>query len=293
MPTHPPGRALLAAALLVAALALLAAPATAQSGCDAPELTLEETPGTFQPQGTTTLAVTITNPNPVAADATFTLNAPAGWTTGQERQTVTVASGSSEEIRFTVTAPAQRQGVAQGRVVAESSLQCNYTFTMPTSSVASTSFDVAVEQSSTPWTTMLAGGVILVGGVFAVLAVRSRRASLELDCAEPLKEVSAGRGASFPLHLVNRRGEPDTVRLELLEVPEGWSAFVAVPEIELEPKEERELWLMIRSPPEASAGESATVTVEAVPARGDQGDRTVVRATVVDVAETAPVPPSE
>jgi uncharacterized membrane protein len=75
--------------------------------------------------------------------------------------------------------------------------------------------------------------------------------------------VRAGRGASFPIQV--RNASPQNVKYELAvgPVPQGWSAFLPLPDVQLAPREARGLWLMVRSPPDAQNGDAAEVEVSA------------------------------
>ncbi|HLE96462.1 MAG TPA: hypothetical protein VI997_03755 [Candidatus Thermoplasmatota archaeon] len=110
--------------------------------------------------------------------------------------------------------------------------------------------------------TVAIGGLALVILVGAV-ALKGRREGFGLVCPEPRKSLRPGRGTSFPLEVVNRAGATDTATFEVAEIPEGWTAFTALPEVQLGPREARTLWLMVRAPVGAPAGTKAEVRVRA------------------------------
>jgi uncharacterized membrane protein len=101
--------------------------------------------------------------------------------------------------------------------------------------------------------------VVILGGGAAFM--RSRRRGLAVQTPEPLKSVGPGRGASFPLVLENRSTHQDVARFDLGTVPEGWSAFTALPEVTLVPAERRTVWVMVRAPADARDGTRVPVTV--------------------------------
>lgn len=108
----------------------------------------------------------------------------------------------------------------------------------------------------------LIAGVVLVALAIAIpLLIRKRKAHLSADCPEPLKMVRPGRGTSFPIDIRNPTGEPITATFEVGAVPEGWSAFMPLPEVQLAPRETRSLWLMVRAPADAATGATADVEV--------------------------------
>jgi len=105
-----------------------------------------------------------------------------------------------------------------------------------------------------------------------------------LLCPEPLKFVRPGRGASFPIEVKNGADEPARLALAVAAVPEGWSAFLPLPEIQLAPKETRSLWLMVRAPETAKPGEAVDVELTATDAADPRRTKRVrVRA---EVSET-------
>lgn len=128
----------------------------------------------------------------------------------------------------------------------------------------------------------LIAGVVLVGVAAAVpLLLRKRGGGFVAECPEPLKMVRPGRGTSFPIEVRNAGAEPLTVQFDIGPVPEGWTAFMPLPEVQLAAKEARSLWLMVRSPPEAPDGEAVDVEVRLRnPVRPDNATTVRVRAEV-------------
>ncbi|MBI4393239.1 MAG: hypothetical protein HY556_05510 [Euryarchaeota archaeon] len=102
---------------------------------------------------------------------------------------------------------------------------------------------------------------IVAGAAYLVLTTKP--VGVRLKTAEGTKELAPGRGASFPVVLQNRSDKADTAVFKVAEVPAGWSAFMALPEIQVGPKEEKNLWLMVKAPPDAKEGESVKVALEA------------------------------
>jgi hypothetical protein len=131
----------------------------------------------------------------------------------------------------------------------------------------------------------LIAGIVLVAVLIAIpLALRRRRgavANAALSCPEPLKPVRAGKGASFPIELKNTGDKATKLALDVGAVPEGWSAFLPLPEIQLAPKEARGLWLMVRAPPDAKSGDAAEVEVRASDPETSRSTTVKVRAEVM------------
>lgn len=106
----------------------------------------------------------------------------------------------------------------------------------------------------------LIAGIALIGITTAIpFLLRKRTRGLVAQSPEPLKLVRPGRGTSFPIEIRNPGNEPATAQLEVGPVPEGWSAFMPLPEVQLAARETRSLWLMVRAPPTAAAGETVDV----------------------------------
>lgn len=106
----------------------------------------------------------------------------------------------------------------------------------------------------------LIAGLVLIGLAVAIpLAMRRKKSGVVADCPEPLKMVRAGRGTSFPIEIRNASKDPATAQFEVGAVPEGWSAFMPLPEVQLAAREARSLWLMVRSPNEAQVGDAVEV----------------------------------
>lgn len=106
----------------------------------------------------------------------------------------------------------------------------------------------------------LIAGIVLVGIAATIpFLLRKKKGGVVADCPEPLKMLRPGRGTSFPIELRNPGSEATTVHLEVGPVPEGWSAFMPLPEVHLAARETRSLWLMVRAPAEAPSGATADI----------------------------------
>lgn len=108
----------------------------------------------------------------------------------------------------------------------------------------------------------LVAGVVLVGVASAIpLLLRKKAPGFAAECPEPLKMVRPGRGTSFPIEVRNASPEPVTAQFDIGPVPEGWTAFMPLPEVQLAGREARSLWLMVRAPATALEGDAADVEV--------------------------------
>lgn len=132
----------------------------------------------------------------------------------------------------------------------------------------------------------LIAAVVLVGLATAIpFAMKRRRGGIAADCPEPLKMVKPGLGTSFPIELRNTARDAATIQFEVGPVPEGWSAFMPLPEVQLASHEARSLWLMVRSPPRAPNGESVDVEVRLKDLAGHPAGAVRVRAEVQGAGE--------
>lgn len=126
---------------------------------------------------------------------------------------------------------------------------------------------------------LLAGTVALVAmGALMAYALHARRGGVALVCPEPRQTAHPGQGTNFPLRVENRSKRPVTVDLRTEDVPDGWVAFVPLPELDLEAGQARELWVTLKAPADASAGDRADVGVTAMH-RDDRRKRSEVSLT--------------
>lgn len=273
---------LLVGVLVALAVPIVAPPAAAQApACST--LTLEAVdPGDVAPGGSMDVVFRVTNTGTQAEVVGFVraaFAADAGWkVTPPERTGITLAAnGGSADVSFSVTAPDGRGGGTEPlNAVAGGSCSAGgtpfplpgvldveeVTASMPLAVAAPSGFrfDLGALADVPPLLFVGAlAGVLIVGG--AVLASRKRGAGFGAKCPEPEKSLRAGRGASFPLEIANRGKERDTARFEVGAVPQGWSAFMALPELLLAAGESRTIWLMVRAPPDAQVGSHSVLTV--------------------------------
>lgn len=133
----------------------------------------------------------------------------------------------------------------------------------------------------------LIAAVVLIGLASAIpFAMRRKKGSLIADCPEPLKMVKPGRGTSFPIEIRNGGKDATSATFEIGAVPEGWSAFMPLPEVQLAARESRSLWLMVRSPATAAIGDVVDVELRLRDVKGGANGAVVrVRAEVAAGAE--------
>lgn len=135
---------------------------------------------------------------------------------------------------------------------------------------------------------VLAGLVLVAVAAAIPLVVRRKPAMVQAECAEPLKMVRPGRGTSFPIEVRNPSGEALTARVEVGPVPEGWSAFMPLPEVQVAGRETRSLFLMVRAPAEAKPGDTVDVEITLRNAQRPERKATVRVRAEVDPAAVEP-----
>lgn len=287
--------------LIVALGASLAAPvALAQlPGVPQPcaDITVEQpaVPSPVAPGGETTVTLAVTNPNQVDVLVTATANADQpGWAVAAPEPT-TVPAGSTGNFAFLVAA--EESASADAIVTFSASGVCQPPQGIPcppgdACNAGSANAQVQVPLEADGGFTfpglgglspeLLIAGIVLIGLASVIpFAMRRKKGGVVADCPEPLKMVRAGRGTSFPIEIRNASKDAATAQFEVGPVPEGWSAFMPLPEVQLAAREARSLWLMVRSPQEAKIGDAVDVELRLRdPKRGTNGSVVKVRAEV-------------
>lgn len=239
-------------------------------------------PGPLAAGESGTLTLTIMNRGESSVRATASLNIQeSGWQFDAEAaNAVTIAPGGSQALPFQVratdpteadaTAVLAASGVCLTPAGTDCALpQCQLQAPAVTTRVqyrAAEGLQIPGLQDLSFPPEYLIASLVLVGLVAAIIAL-SRRPTrgISADCPEPLKLIRPGRGASFPIAIRNAGGESQTAQLEVGSVPEGWSAFMPLPDVQLAPRESRSIFLMVRAPEEAEDGDAVDVEVTVRP----------------------------
>ena len=82
------------------------------------------------------------------------------------------------------------------------------------------------------------------------------------------RAIEPGKSAKFTFTVHNRRGKPATYALAGLGLPDGWSLHLALPQVDVEPGEEKTLWAIVRAPPTVAPGDTVPFTIRLQGARG-------------------------
>lgn len=290
-------RILKALSLAFLALAVVAPAGGAQApSCSTLDIS-HVTPPPVEPGGVVDVTVNVENTGQFAEVLVPVRAVTAtGWTVEPREQNLTIAPQQTASATFRVTAPSDAVQSAQLQISAQGQCSANGTpFPIPGAMVTNTVTDTVVLDVATPsrFTLPDIGAIppeYFLGGlgalaivVGAIVAMRRKSAGFDVKCVEAEKHLRPGRGTSFPIEIRNRAREPDVAQFEVGEVPAGWNAFMALPELTLAGGESRTLWLMVRAPPNATSGSGAVVPV-AVRSRSSPklAARVAVRAEVSD-----------
>lgn len=278
----PRARALQRVGLVLVLALLVAAPVAAQQqeACRPPRLLVSEGPESWDPGATFTYQLAVENNNepPVeSVTARVDVAAPAGWSVALSQTSILLRPGDAPVVAVTVTAPQRGTGVATGELLLNVQFTCHRTGAggFDTRASASTSVPVALEAIDVPWVIVITGALIIGGATAGLYAMRWRKGPLGLESDAPDKPVAPGSAVQFPVRVANRRRAPDVVTLTVTGTPPGWSSHVAVPELSLEGREERDLWVSLRAPRDAPFGEEVTVTLHARPKRDEKAEQSV------------------
>jgi hypothetical protein len=275
------------AAVLALLLALpLAAgqPPPQLDACRAPVLTVQDVTGPFRAGGSAIVQFGVENPNGPSVDAvraTVTTSAPAGWAATPAQRELTMPPNDVWFTALAITAPNRGSGQPAGNITLHVTFVCT-NGEIQTSASASTVVEVEIAALSVPWPLVLGSFLVLAAGVTA-LGLRRLRRGVALWARTPERTVEPGKSAKFTVVVENRRGKPQRFTFLATGVPEGWSAHLALDEVELEPGEEKALWAILKAPPTAVPGAVADVALRLESPRGArEGVTTRVLARVVE-----------
>jgi uncharacterized membrane protein len=249
-------------------LLLLAAHAAAQGtsvqpeACRPPVLAVEQPSGPFTPGDAVSLLMAVENPNGAPVDsvrATLTTTAPAGWTATPAQRELTLGPKNVSITTLAVTAPNRGSGAGGGNVTILVTFVCT-SGDIQTSASASETLSVALRAFAPPWPLVLGGFAVLAGGV-TVLGLRRLQRGVAFVALGDAREVAPGRSVKFTFSVENRRGRPQQLTLVASDVPPGWALHLALETVELEPGEEKTIWVILKAPPQAQHAEEVPVSL--------------------------------
>lgn len=251
------------------------------------------TPSPVADGGRTDIVVEVANGGQLAATVVVSARtSSAGWSLINEEATAQVPANGRSQFTFTLqanspTGDAQVDFAATGTCDAPAAVQCPG----GACSAGNANSNVAVPLQPAEGFRLpgldnigpeiLIAAIILVGLASVVpFALRRKKGGIIADCPEPLKMVKPGRGTSFPIELRNPGKDQVVTRFEVGPVPEGWSAFMPLPEVQLAGREARSFWLMVRSPASAAQGDAVDIELRLKDPRGSDARVLKVRAEV-------------
>ncbi len=304
------GRAAILAALVLALVVVsFASPAAAQSipellgACGPVVVTATPNVMVIDPEGRAFVNVKLENQGQLGtrAEVTATLTSGTGWllsTTTDSRaldsdevtfQFVIAAAPEVSEfgtVEFAGKVYCQGDGA---QAVAANSPKVSISLERGGADSGLGSFGEAVTRALGDRNVLLAGGTLLFAGVvaLALIARRKPKGGVTVRAEEVEKRVRPGRGISFPVIVENRGSADEQVTFAVGDVPVGWTAFMAVPELTLAGSESRTVWLMVRAPQGTADGVRADISVDVRAGDSDARTRTI-KVTAI-VAENAHV----
>lgn len=244
-----------------------------------------------------------------AADVTVVVEGvPAGWTVSVDPPSFQLAPGASQAVKVQVQ-------VATGSDATEASLTVKATLVSPLGPLegilgqevpgaSQTATDTAplritVENSVTravletlgPWVYALLLLLVAAVLVAVLVTVSSRRARVRLVADTREKAVGPGGKVAFDFRVEGLARETDAVLLQVSAVPQGWAAFLPVPELELEPGQSQEVALVVIAPPTAEQGSRQAVLVSATSAKAPKGVANLEFIVVVQGLQDLPTAP--
>lgn len=305
-------RATLAIVLLFAP-ALVAPLAAAQSlpttPCGPLEPSIVAPAGGVAPGGQGSVTVNVVNKGNNPTPAVIVVSVVAGtdhWSVvGETQKNASVAAGATAKLVFTLAADSSATQKAtfnvavSGTCAPPGNLACpgnacdapsaNTSGVIPLAAAGGVQVPSFLKDLNVPIEYIIVGALALAALLALPFLLRARSGGLRAACPEPLKLLRPGRGASFPLELRNTAAGEMTARFELSRVPEGWAAFLPVPDVQLAPKEARSLWLMVRAPPTARTGDKTDIEIRVFDAAQADAEGTKLRVRA-EVDEHAPEP---
>lgn len=132
-----------------------------------------------------------------------------------------------------------------------------------------------------PWIYLVLVLLVVAVLVVIVLTLAGRRALVTLASDTRELVLPPGGRAVFPFRVESLAKQEDAVLLQVSAVPEGWAAFLPVPELVLDPGQVQDLNLVVIAPPSAGDGARQAVQVTATSAKSPKASASLEFAAVV------------
>ncbi len=259
-----------------------------------------DSPGSF------TADITYDSSNPLddVQDRTILVDlegVPDGWTANVEPAHFSLANHATMSVTVTV---AVTPGAAADdmQVVINARLMPRGVADVPSvggqiepEETASASVDVLREDPLTrealeavgPWLWLVLAAALVLAIIAAKLVYDTRRTAVKLHCKVTEAAVLPGGRVAVPMRVENVTRVEDTIVFHVAPMPDGWSAHLPVPELDLDGHQSEELHLIIQAPANARAGDRHNVGVSAHSAQAPKRAAELVLAAVVDSDEPA------
>jgi hypothetical protein len=306
------------ASALVVALCLLAPVAQAQAPSPAPAVDIsgETETGTVSVEQARAFTFTVRNDGqgiPGAedqsrADVTVSVEGvPAGWTVGVDPSAFELAPGASQAVRVQVqVAPDAdaREARLTVKAVLVSPLETlepllgqvpgasqTATDSAPLALTVQNSLTRNVVETLGPWIYAILLLLVAAVVVAIVVSVSSRRALVRLSADRREGSVAPGGKVAFDFRVEGLARQTDNVILQVSAVPDGWAAFLPVPELTVEPGQGQDVTLVVIAPHTAEQGSRQAVLVTATSAKSPKGAANLEFVAVVEGLEDLPTAP--
>lgn len=256
---------------------LLLATATAQLGPSI-RLSAEETDGTVSVDEPWEATVTVENTaqgtgTPLDQPQTIvfsTQDVPEGWTVSVSPTSVDLVAGESETVTVTVAVSAGAEADAAAIIVQG---YAQGMFPGPLGGDAESTVTLNVERSETatrtalevlgPFVWVLLAGLLLAGAAVAWLAYERSRVPLAIQSDSEPVSILPGSRIVIPFTLLNRGDDQEHIVLGVSDPPDGWAAFLPVPDLTLGPGDQARLQLTVIASEDPAKDSPVSLTVSA------------------------------
>ncbi len=290
------------------ALLLISPLVAAQSADDLVEISID--------LNVTALAVGVEAPESFTADVTFESSSPLdnvqertilmeldgvpdGWTASVEPTHFSLANGATRSVTITiaVTTGAEAEDLD---LVVNAKLMPRGIADIPgigtevePEETASASVNVLREDPLTrealeavgAWLWLVLAGALVLAVVAGKLVYDTRRTAVKLHCSISEADITPGGRVAVPMRVENVTRLEDTVVFHVAPMPDGWSAHLPVPELDLDGHQSEELHLIIQAPATAKAGDRHNVGVSAHSAQAPKRAAELVVAATVQATD--------
>lgn len=153
------------------------------------------------------------------------------------------------------------------------------------------SFTRNVMETLGPWIYVLLLLLVAAIVVAIAVAVAARRTLIRLTADARELAVPPGGKVAFAFQVESLAKDTDTALLQVSAVPEGWAAFLPVPELVLEPGQPQEVSLVVIAPRGTAQGTRQAILVTATSAKAPRGAANLEFVATVEGIEELPTAP--